>query len=88
MAAFLLYTGGFIDITICKICRKLFKNPEILIRVVKEYPWENIFLCLQLGEKRKNGLDLLSFTLGSKTLNIVNHVMLLLSQKELLLGKK
>lgn len=40
-----------------------------------------------LGEQKKNGLELPSFTVGSKTLNIVNHVMLLLSQKELLLGK-
>lgn len=48
---------------------------------------KNIFIWLWLGEKRKNGLELLSFTVGSKTLNIGNHVMLLLSQKELLLGK-
>lgn len=64
------------------------QKPEMLIRIVKEDSCENIFIWFWVREQRKNGLQLLGFMVGSKTLNkTFNHAMLLLSQKELLLGK-
>lgn len=89
MAAFVLYMV-FLLILFCKIVRELCKKKmsEMLIRIVKEDSCENIFLWFWVGEQWKNGLELLGFMMGSKTSNkIFNHVMLLLSQKEMLLGK-
>lgn len=64
------------------------KKKKILIRMVKEDSCENIFIWFWVRAQRKNGLELLGFMVGSKTLNkTFNHAMLLLSQKELLLGK-